>query len=57
MRALAWKVKARCKRTSEGYTVLRGSIINSKTNEKTCSRIAKKSSESAKVDENHMLIR
>lgn len=49
-------VKAKCKRSSEGYIVLRGSVINSKTNEKTCSGVAKKAREKAKVDENYTLL-
>lgn len=49
-------VKANCKRSSEGYIVLQGSTINSKTNEKTCSGIAKKARERAKVDENNILL-
>ncbi len=49
-------VKAKCKRSSEGYIVLRGSIINSKTNDKTCSGVAKKARETAKIDENNMLL-
>ena len=49
-------VKAKCKRSSEGYIVLRGSVINSKTNEKTCSGVAKKAREKAKVDENNILL-
>ena len=49
-------VKAKCKRSSEGYIVLRGSIINSKTNEKTCSGVAKKAREKAKFDENYKLL-
>ncbi len=49
-------VKAKCKRSSEGYIVLRGSVINSKTNEKTCSGVAKKAREKAKIDENYTLL-
>jgi hypothetical protein len=49
-------VKATCKRSSEGYIVLHGSVINSKTNEKTCSGVAKKARERAKVDENNVLL-
>ena len=49
-------VKAKCKRSSEGYIVLRGSVINSKTNEKTCSGVAKKAREKAKVDGNYTLL-
>jgi hypothetical protein len=49
-------VKAKCKRSSEVYVVLRGSVINSKTNEKTCSGVAKKARVSAKVDENNVLL-
>jgi len=45
-----------CKRSSEGYIVLQGSVINSKTNEKTCSGVAKKARVSAKVDENNVLL-
>jgi hypothetical protein len=49
-------VNAKCKRSSEGYIVLQGSVINSKTNEKTCSGVAKKARVSAKVDENNVLL-
>ena len=46
-------VIAKCKRSSEGYIVLQGSVINSKTKENTCSGVAKKSRGSAKVEENN----
>jgi len=49
-------VKAKCRRSSEGYIVLRGSVINSKINDKTCSGVAKKARENAKVDENYTLL-
>jgi hypothetical protein len=49
-------VNAKCKRSSEGYIVLHGSVINSKTNEKTCSGVAKKARDRAKVDENNVLL-
>lgn len=49
-------VKAKCKRSSEGYIVLQGSVINSKTNEKTCSGVAKKARIKAKIDENNTLL-
>lgn len=56
MQNIGITVKAKCKRSSEGYIVLQGSIINPKTNDKTCSGVAKKARERAKVDENNTLL-
>jgi hypothetical protein len=49
-------VKASCKRSSEGFVVLKGSVINPKTNERTCSGVAKKAREQAKTDEHSVLL-
>lgn len=49
-------VKASCKRSSEGFVVLKGSVINPKTNDKTCSGVAKKAREQAKTDEHSVLL-
>jgi hypothetical protein len=49
-------VNASCKRSNEGYIVLKGSIINPKTNEKTCSGVAQKARKQARIDDNNMLL-
>jgi len=48
-------VRASCKRSSEGFVVLKGSVLNPKSNEKTCSGVAKKAREQAKTDEHNVL--
>jgi hypothetical protein len=48
-------VKAKCRRSNEGFIVLKGSIINPKCNDKTCSGVAKKAREHAKIDNNVLL--
>jgi hypothetical protein len=48
-------IKATCKRTTEGYIVLHGSVINPKQNETTCKGVAKRARKSAKIDVNNIL--
>lgn len=48
-------IKASCKRSSEGYIVLKGSMINPKLNDKTCSGVAKRARENANINNENIL--
>jgi len=48
-------IQASCKRSSEGYIVLKGSVINPRLNEKTCSGIVKRAREQANIENNVLL--
>jgi len=48
-------IKASCKRSSEGYIVLKGSVVNPKANEKTCSGVAKRAREQATIENNILM--
>jgi hypothetical protein len=48
-------VKAFCKRTSEGFVVLKGSLLNPIITESTCSGIAKQARQQSRIDSNYIL--
>jgi len=48
-------LKASCKRSSEGYIVLKGSMVNPKANDKTCSGVAKRAREQTTIENNILM--